>query len=428
MLKRCTVLVLCLLLMFSWVAYAEPAAVAEPITIKMWHTRGSGANGEQFEASVAKFNAENELGITIEPVFQGNYETLLAKTMQSFSSSESPDLVIAENSEGLPTLASNGVLADMLPYAQRDGVDMNNYIDTLTQFCYYNGEMISVPYIRSMPVYYYNKTLFDELGLTAPETVEDLIANSKIIYEKKGISGVSIFAGVEWYIENWLYQMGSDIISKDGTYAPCMQDGTLLEVFSAWRSWVDEGWCSPTSVTNGETNMRERFANGQLASFMLSCGAMRGIIDSCDFEVGVGYFPKWSAEADLAAPLGGGCLAIIGYGKTDQQIAAAWEFVKFVMSDEQVSSVAKSTGYLPTTKSCADTDEMKELWADERFELAYKQLVGAHDLPWSAYTSEWITVLNETANKLIQDQSVTAEEALDLLGTEAALIFPLKLS
>ena len=137
--KKLIALIICILIVASNVtAFADIEEVTEPITITMWHTRGSGANGAQFEESIKKFNETNDKGITIEAIYQGNYETLLAKTMQSFASGNSPDLVIAENSEGLPMLATNGVLADMLPYAERDGVDMDNFISTLTEFCYYN--------------------------------------------------------------------------------------------------------------------------------------------------------------------------------------------------------------------------------------------------------------------------------------------------
>ena len=50
-----------------------------------------------------------------------------------------------------------------------------------------------------------------------------------------------------------------------------------------------------------------------------------------------------------SAPLGGGSVGIIGKDHTDQEIAAAWEFVKFLMSDQQVAANHIETGVLPTT-------------------------------------------------------------------------------
>ena len=38
-----------------------------------------------------------------------------------------------------------------------------------------------------------------------------------------------------------------------------------------------------------------------------------------------------------SAPLGGGSIGIIGKDHSQQEIAAAWEFVKFLMSDESSS-------------------------------------------------------------------------------------------
>ena len=54
------------------------------------------------------------------------------------------------------------------------------------------------------------------------------------------------------------------------------------------------------------------------------------------------------------SPTGGGNIAIIGQGNDDQVIEAAWEFVKFLMTDDQVAENAANTGYLPTTYSASN--------------------------------------------------------------------------
>ena len=77
-----------------------------------------------------------------------------------------------------------------------------------------------------------------------------------------------------------------------------------------------------------------------------------------------------------SAPLGGGSVGIIGKDHTDQEIAAAWEFVKFLMSDQQVAANHIETGVLPTTYSSVETDTLKDFWADENhigYKISYEQ-------------------------------------------------------
>ena len=75
---------------------------------------------------------------------------------------------------------------------------------------------------------------------------------------------------------------------------------------------------------------------------------------------------KRQGYGGYSAPLGGGSIGIIGKDHSQQEIAAAWEFVKFLMSDEQVAQNHIKTGVLPTTYSSVETDTLKNFWADEK--------------------------------------------------------------
>ena len=58
-----------------------------------------------------------------------------------------------------------------------------------------DGKLWGFPYAdASASVFYYNKTLFDELGIKPPKNYQEFLKISKIIKEKKGIQPV-IFQG-----------------------------------------------------------------------------------------------------------------------------------------------------------------------------------------------------------------------------------------
>ena len=49
--------------------------------------------------------------------------------------------------------------------------------------------MYALPAVTTGPIFFYNKTIYDEMGFTPPTTWEELAEQSKAIYEKYGIPG-----------------------------------------------------------------------------------------------------------------------------------------------------------------------------------------------------------------------------------------------
>ncbi len=405
-----------------------PASVTEPITIEIWHPRGAGQNGDMIAASVEEFNRTNKFGITVVEVFQGGYPVTLTKTMQAISAGTQPALVVLERAAGVPVMAEQDVLLDMTPYIERDNFDMDNFLQVLLGYSYYNDEIISLPYIRSTPVFYYNKSLFEKAGYTEPpKTFTELEEiGKKLVADGLCEYGFELLNDPAWFVQNLMYQLGSNMLSEDGLSAPCLEDGALLSVLTSWRKWVDDGWCAPFVSTSAESAMKEQFYQGNLASFVASSGGLANIINnSVDFELGVSYFPTLSDIT--SAPTGGGNIAIVERGNDEQTLAAAWEFVKFLMSDEQVALNAANTGYLPITYSSATSQVLIDQWKEQPlYKVAYDQLEVAQELPWSGYKADFEELLKEYCSYVIQDQSQTPEEAVEQIKLNSYAIFPLK--
>ena len=103
------------------------AAQSEPTTVQFWHTRGSGANYDALLASVDAFNATvgKEKNIFVEETFIGGYNEILTKTQLAIQAGEQPDIVVIGNTM-VGNLIDDGLLVDLLPYAQKSGFDVNN--------------------------------------------------------------------------------------------------------------------------------------------------------------------------------------------------------------------------------------------------------------------------------------------------------------
>lgn len=431
--KKILVLLLAIVLMLGTAAVS--IAEGDPITIQFWHTRGSGANYEVVQHSVKTFNETvgKEKGIIVEEVFIGGYNDILPKTQLAIQSGESPQVVVSGNTF-VNYLLEDEVLADMAPLAEKTGWDKSNLLQPFQEIRgNTDGTLYSLPYIRSTPMFYYNKTMADAKGLTPPVTVDEMVEFCRAMWEKDEagnttVYGMLILNDFGYLNACHLYQLGSAYLAEDGKSSPALSDGTMLKILSDWRSWIDEGWCSPYDATNAGVVMQEMFAQQKLGAMLTSSGSLAGVLRTAKeagFEVGVAQYPTYDPEKRIAE-IGGGNICIISEGNTEEQIDASWEFVQFLMGDEMVTYNTTMTGYVPTTYSVAEYEGMKEFWKENPlFEVAYNQVKTGRcqENPYSPYLQDFTQCCWDAVSLLIQDQSINAEEALEHIITNSKQFF-----
>ena len=383
---------------------------------------------ESFNATVGK-----EKGIVVEEVFVGNYNEILPKTQLAIQSGESPQVVVSGNTF-VSYLMEDEVLADMAPLAESTGWDRGNLLQPFQEVKgNTDGTLYSLPYIRSTPLFYYNKTLADAKGLTPPDTVDDMVAFCKAMWEKDEsgnttVYGLLITNDFGYLNACHLYQMGSALLSEDGSSCPALDDGAMLKVLSDWRSWIDEGWCSPYDATNAGAVMQEMFNQQKLGAMLTSSGSLASVLRNAEdagFEVGVCQYPTYDADKRIAE-IGGGNICIIAEGNTDEQIAASWAFVQYLMSDEMVTYNTTMTGYVPTTYSVADYEGMQLFWEENPlFRVAYDQVKTGRcqENPYSPYLQDFTQCCWDAVSLLIQDQSIDAEQAVEHIRQNSAQFF-----
>lgn len=401
------------------------AEITQPLTIQIWHASSAGVNETYMNEAIEEFNKTNQYGITVEGTYAGGYGDVLSKTSTAIAAGESPHIVVL-GSSGMPILGDEGMLADMSAYAARDGIDMDNFVEGTKNFAYCGDKLISFPFNRSTAVFVYNKTMWDELGLEPPTSLEDLeVKAAKITAEKPGVMGTGLVSDVWYYQEAMVRSLGSDgLISKDGKSVAALEDGNLEKLLSDWRRWIDEGWCAEVPVEKADANMKENFSQQKLASYFVSCGSvanMRKTAQESGFELGVSYMPVYGGYGSNG---GGGNLCVVTAEHSDEEIAAAWEFVKFLESDEWVTKRAVDTGYLPVTKSSTETEEIQNMWKENPLaKIAFEQLQYTSDSNWSVHQSEYGTYVKQAISYVIQDNSMTPSEAIDYLKEQAKVVF-----
>lgn len=402
---------------------SEEAAlqVQEPVTIEFWYTMSGDAEAAMQEM-ITEFNENNEYGITVNGTYQGNYEKNLSKVVASYGTATAPTMALLA-SGGFEQLYDAGALADLAPYVERDNWDLENIPEVLRYYMQYNeGEVIEFPYLVSTAVLYYNKALMPN----EPTTLEEWVASAKAITSKDP-SVYGMFLNLdEGFIQRPIIKTlsGTDFTTADGNGPACLDDDSLLTFLTDWKSWIDDGFCMQLSTTDIKNKMLNAFSTGKLASFVQTSGNLaqvQSVAEEAGIELGVA---KMVGYDGYAAPLGGGGLVVLD-GATQQQQAAAWEFIKFLYEDSNVVKIHKASSYLPFTYSAWESDEIAAYWKENPgFEVAAEQLEYGTYNGWSMYLSEWRTQIGNCMTSVLIDGSMTPEEAIAYLRKQAVVIFP----
>ncbi len=423
-----------LVLVLALACSASAFADGDPITLKFWHHRGSGAQYECVTHAVNGFNETvgKEKGIVIEESYIGGYVDLFSQIQLAVQSGEAPNIVSAANTY-VAYMLEDDYLVDMAPLAEAEGYDITgNLMDWLLQIGgNTDGQIHSMPYCRSTPLFYYNKGIARELGIEIGDmiTIDELkkFGEAAMIKNDAGEItryGFEIFNDFGYYNAAWIYQLGSEYMVEGGG-SPSLEDGTMLKVLSDWREWVDAGWCRPFDVTNAGDTAQTMFVNGELAAYMNSSAGLGNLMIAAaetGVEVGVAMFPTYNPENHVAE-IGGANISIISADNSDEEIQASWEFVKYLMSDEEQFFNAKTSGYVACTKSIATYPEMVEFWAENpEFKVAYDQLLSygrGQETPFVAVGQDFTQICWDNVSLLIQEKSITPEEAVENIIAES---------
>ncbi len=410
---------------------APPAesVLTEPVTVTLWHSRGSGVHLEEMQRVVEEFNKTNGMGITVVEEYIGGNSEIDTKLATSIAAGDNCQIALCGyNSVG--GLAAEDVLADMLPFAVRDGFDLDNLLPCFNVSLYFNGELLAMPYIRSASLLYCNMDLFKEAGYdTIPMDMNEFNEAKTKIKEQTGKAGIGIIKQPDFVQGAWTKSInGIGDVSEDGLSPLSFEDGSLREVTEWWLNGVNDGTILKYTTTSDGDNMISAFLAGDVASIPQSCAQIGRLIKGAEengFELGVTALPGFRGEA--ISSTGGSNMVIVKANCTDAQIEASWQFLKFLVSDEQMVQNCIDTGYLPVTTSAGENQKMIDFWAEnEAYKTAYDTLSIAIETRPSFYIAAWNDVERNMWDSVIQDNSMTLDEGMKFLEDTAPTIWPAK--
>ena len=368
--KKCLMLMASLLMVFSMLfaggatetkASSEKAPavsykVTEPITIEWWH-----ALEQQYwplvEEIVGDFNKSNDL-ITVEAKYVGNYATVNETLVAAHAAGTGLPALSVANTPYVAEYGKGGLCEDLNPYIKATGYDIDDFGEGMIAASSYEGKQVTLPFLISTQVMYYNKTMADAEGITIPTKINDMEAFLAKASKKAADGSTSRWATIvpgwdQWYFETFFLNSGVKIINKDGMTTD-LGDKASIDLTSLFQSWVKKGYTYWASGTSASSTMRQNFIDQKTFSVIHTSSLYNTYVNLVkDFEVGMAWLP---AGATKRSEIGGSVLLIPA--KNDQATKnAAWVFLQYLCGKDVNMKWADGTGYIPTRNSVLTTQE-----------------------------------------------------------------------
>ncbi len=322
-----------------------------------------------------------------------------------------------------------GLLLDVSEYLEKDGINMDEWFGSYSEWGQYNGTYYGMPSTASVGMMFYNKDMFDAANVPYPEadwTIEDY----KAIAEKltTGEGGSKVYGTFQnTFPEEWgIYgAQTSSLYDEDGMSNFRVDNEDFVNSLKLRKDMDDAGYeiSYAQNVANFSYSSVE-FLSGRCAMTPGYSWVIRDMKDKenfpFDFNVGVCYFPRVSEEAPMnPSQVSVGMLGIPASAEHPEE---AWEFIKYYTQYGSAQTI--SDGNIPTYQNEDTSALVKELIADTSLTEEQGALFFADDIytftavPTGVAAGEYATIINEETGLYFSGEQ-SLEDTIDKIKTKA---------
>jgi len=380
--------------------------------VTFWHAMG-GPLGKTLDSLILEFNKEH-FDIRIDPVSMGNYQALSQKLMAAVAAKKPPVIsqVFESWTDQLIRAYALTPLEDLLTAEGRIELE-NDLYPVFVEDNTYSGKLVTLPFNKSVPAYFYNKTVFSEVGIEGfPESWDKFVEIGKKLTRDKNGDGIAdtyatAFPMSTWMFETLLYQNGGRLLS-DKNRKSVFNKIEGIDALKFQLSILNKykiGY-----LTTGYQH-QDDFIAGKVAAISGSIVSHSFIISSKpEFEIGIAAVPKGQKNAVL---ISGTNIALFD-GALDKQKKAAVEFINWFLSPEIQAQWSYGTGYVPVRISSLQRPLMKKRMQElPGLESVFAQLNYAYTEPRIAAWLAGRQILGTEGIEPVLRGVKTPKEALD---------------
>jgi multiple sugar transport system substrate-binding protein len=299
--------------------------------------------------AVQRFEADNP-NIHIELQYV-NSDNALQKSTVALQGGQQPDISY-QYGTNMPQLAQAPKLVDLTDRVQEPDFNWNDFFEGERAVATVDGRVLGIPALVDNLAIVYNKDLFEQAGVdepTADWTWDDVRAAAKATTNPdEKIFGMVFPADASetmvWQYEAMLWEAGGDILNEDNTEAAFNSEAgvraltTLQEMQQDGSLYLD---FHPDSGKYGEL-----FNSGKIAMVITGPWDLSGFPD---VNYGVQVMPSFDPGGSHITIAGPDNWVIFDNGP--ERVDAAWKFLTFLASPDEVLKDSLATSHLPTRAS-----------------------------------------------------------------------------
>ena len=379
------------------------------IEVFFWHAMGGNVE-KTLQAMVADFESTHK-NIRVKLVGMADYNTLAQKLMSAASINQPP--TIAQMYENWTTqLLNHNYLEPLDIYVKElPKSELDDIWPVLIQNNTWDNKIITMPFNKSVPVYYYNIDLFEDAGIRDfPKTWDEfrkICLKIQKIKNKFGNPITPTANGTDiWVFASMLYQKNGKLFDEENNLplfnSPEAVQGLQFQVDLIYKDKVQSSRTGP--------DLLDDFLAGRLAMTPFSCARRAIMMGVESFKIGMAPLPIWNKPASIIYGTNIGMFK----SATKAQKDAAWQFIKWFISKDNQIRWSLGTHYVPIQKSALADPRMQEHFSKTPgLKEAYGQLQNAVFEPRSEAWFEGRKILIEDGLEPPTLGKKSAKEALD---------------
>lgn len=323
--------------------------------IQWWHSM-TGALGDRVNEIATGFNGSQK-DYKVVPVYKGTYPESMTAAIAAFRAGSAPHILQVFEVGTATMMSAKGAIKPVYQMMKEANVPFNtkDYLGPVAG--YYTdskGNMLSMPFNSSTPVFYINRDAFKKAGLPpeAPKTWKEFA----IVSGKLKASGQSCVYTTGWpswvHIENFSAWHNLPIGTKENGIAGTDTEFRInspehVKYIDMLAGFAKNGWFN----YSGRTNQGEaKFFSGECAMLTSSSGAQANIRKNAKFDFSVNFLPyddeiKGAPQNSI---IGGATLWVMS-GKKPAEYKGVTAFFKYLSSTDVQVKWHQDTGYVPIT-------------------------------------------------------------------------------
>lgn len=386
---------------------------ANKVTIEFWHTYSDTEEvvlNDEIKPLFEKQHPNIELKLTRMP-----YEGLKQQVVAGVAGDAAPDLMRMDII-WVPEFAKMGALLQL-----DDRVGFNEIRSTVFEgplaTNQYDGNYYGLPLNTNTKIAIYNRYILEDLGLTPPETMEQLADAARAAKAKGYPGGITIGGTGSWAMLPYFWSLGGMLTNEDYTqvdgYLNSPESIRALETILAWH---EEGLLSPP-ILGGEPGTWDGMQNNEYlmiddgpwfySILMNDEGGFHALDDTVRAPIPAG--PGGSISV-----VGGENLVIFANSKHPDE---AWIFAQWMLTEEPQKIMSK-VGMIPTNSQAANDETVLQTPYNETFIEQLETAMPRTPIPqWG----EMESILNLALEKAVRGE-LAAKQALDEAAQQIEII------